>query len=219
LQYGDFDGSLTESIEKLRSHLNQTTHGFEPSEMSIVERSRRSSFSYQGSPVQEAGQQMPGARQSLEPSIRQSARHGSIAAANSDDIAVPAHAHLTSSSSISSAITPVSSTPTAEMVILRPKRRRSSSNSESHPDQDIALADEFQPKKYFELCVNYGKWERRLGEIDITSIRTDGDLFRAIKDRYNSVRGHRAALYLLEPVDVRFVQVSRTSLLLQERDC
>ncbi len=153
---------------------------------------------------------MPGARQSLEPSIRQSARHGSIAAANSDDVAIPAQTHLTLSSSTSSAITPVSSTPTAERVVLRPKRRRSSSNSESHPDQDIALADEFQSKKHFELCVNYGKWERRLGEINITSIRTDGDLFRAVKDRYNFVRGHRAAMYLLEPIDFRFVQVSRS---------
>ena len=63
-------------------------------------------------------------------------------------------------------------------------------------------------KKYFELCINYGKWERRLGEIDISAISTDGELFRAIRSKYEGIRGFRTKkLYLLEPVDIHFVQV------------
>ena len=64
-------------------------------------------------------------------------------------------------------------------------------------------------KKYFELCVNYGKWEKRLGEIDITNITTDEDLFCKIAEEYASIRGARSkALSLLEPADIHFVRVS-----------
>ena len=62
--------------------------------------------------------------------------------------------------------------------------------------------------KFFELYVNRGKWEKILGEIDITNMVTDGELFRAIAEKYDFVRGIRAKnLYLLEPADIHFVRV------------
>ena len=71
---------------------------------------------------------------------------------------------------------------------------------------------EKKPKKYFELCVNYGKWEKKLGEIDITNITTDEDLFCKIAEEYASIRGVRSkALSLLEPADIHFVRVSSCS--------
>ena len=64
-------------------------------------------------------------------------------------------------------------------------------------------------KKYFELCVNYGQWEKRLGEIDITNVTTDEDLFCKIVEKYTSIRGSLGkALFLLQPVDIHFVHVS-----------
>lgn len=68
---------------------------------------------------------------------------------------------------------------------------------------------EEKPKQYFELCVNYGKWEKRSGEIDITNIATDEDLFCKIVERYASIRGSLGkALFLLEPAGIYFVHVS-----------
>lgn len=67
-------------------------------------------------------------------------------------------------------------------------------------------------KKYFELCVNSGKWKITLGEIDITDVKTDKDFFDRVTEKYDSIRGVCAkALYLLEPADIHFVRVSSLS--------
>jgi hypothetical protein len=59
---------------------------------------------------------------------------------------------------------------------------------------------------YFELCVNYGQWQRRLGEIDISTTNNDGHLFEAVKKKYDELR-YSKANYFLEPVDVRYIRV------------
>ena len=67
-------------------------------------------------------------------------------------------------------------------------------------------------KKYFDLCVNSGKWKIALGEIDITDVKTDKDFFDKVTEKYDSIRGFCAkALYLLEPADIHFVRVSSHS--------
>ena len=67
-------------------------------------------------------------------------------------------------------------------------------------------------KKYFELCVNSGKWKITLGEIDITDVKTDQDFFYKVTEKYDSVRGFFAkALCLLEPADIHFIRVSSLS--------
>lgn len=63
-------------------------------------------------------------------------------------------------------------------------------------------------QRFLELVVNHGRLERRLGEIDVTSIGSDGQLFHQIKAKYESVRGHRAKFKLMRPASIRFVQVT-----------
>ena len=60
------------------------------------------------------------------------------------------------------------------------------------------------------MCINHGKWDQRLGEINISNVHTDGHLFRKIRETYEEIRGFRAKnLYLLEPVNIHFVKVRR----------
>lgn len=90
----------------------------------------------------------------------------------------------------------------------------SDANTRANPPAQVDMGSrspspgDRKPRKFFELCVNRGKWEKRLGEIDITDMVNDGELFRAIAEKYDSVRGIRAKnLYLLEPADIHFVRV------------
>ncbi|MCJ1403746.1 hypothetical protein MMC11_006969 [Xylographa trunciseda] len=62
--------------------------------------------------------------------------------------------------------------------------------------------------KFVEVCVNTGKWQKSLGEIDITNVNCDRDLFAMIKQRYDDIRAHRAKLFFLEPARVAWVQFS-----------
>lgn len=62
--------------------------------------------------------------------------------------------------------------------------------------------------KFVELCVNTGKLHKSLGEIDITHVNCDRDLFALTKSRYDEVRGHRSRFFLLEPTAVEWVQFS-----------
>ncbi|MCJ1251064.1 hypothetical protein MMC30_008295 [Trapelia coarctata] len=63
-------------------------------------------------------------------------------------------------------------------------------------------------RKFLELCVNTGKFHKSLGEIDITNINCDRDLFTLTKQRYEEVRGHRSRFFLLEPTAVEWVHFS-----------
>lgn len=63
-------------------------------------------------------------------------------------------------------------------------------------------------RKFLELCVNTGKFHKSLGEIDITNVNCDRDLFTLTKQRYAEVRGHRSRFFLLEPTAVEWVQFS-----------
>jgi hypothetical protein len=64
------------------------------------------------------------------------------------------------------------------------------------------------PKLIFlELCVNAGKLLKSLGEIDVSSINTDGDFFSTVKAHYLRLRSFRAQFWLLKPVTVSYVRV------------
>ncbi|KAL9118045.1 MAG: hypothetical protein Q9187_005412 [Circinaria calcarea] len=65
-----------------------------------------------------------------------------------------------------------------------------------------------QAHKFLELCVNTGEFTKSLGEIEISQVRSDGNLFREIKSQYLRLRGYRAKHFLLKPVAVQFVQFS-----------
>lgn len=66
--------------------------------------------------------------------------------------------------------------------------------------------------KYLELCVNVGKYETKLAEIQVTSsqangatICTDAHLFRQIYHRYFALRKHTWRRYLYRPAGIKFV--------------
>jgi hypothetical protein len=72
-----------------------------------------------------------------------------------------------------------------------------------HHNQQVSTSQ----LRYLELCVNTGRHIVTLGEINITGVRSDGDLFREIVARYRQLRvpGLRRMFY--HPVDVQFVKV------------
>ncbi|TVY32678.1 hypothetical protein LOCC1_G008328 [Lachnellula occidentalis] len=61
---------------------------------------------------------------------------------------------------------------------------------------------------FLELCVNTGKYLKSLGEIDVSSIDTDGDFFATVKAHYLQLRGFRARFWLLKPMTVSYVRFS-----------
>ena len=101
--------------------------------------------------------------------------------------------------------------------VARETRGRGSALTQYGPVNTQSLGSspspaEKKPRKYLELCVNHRKNEKRLGEIDLTDVTTDEDLFCNIAETYASIRGSLGkALFLLEPVDIHFVHVSPRS--------
>ena len=63
-------------------------------------------------------------------------------------------------------------------------------------------------KRFIELCVNTGEFQRQLTEIDASDVESDAQLFDRIRERYREVRSFRVKYFLLKPVDVHFVQFS-----------
>ncbi len=66
--------------------------------------------------------------------------------------------------------------------------------------------------KYLELCINVGKYETKLAEIEVSSSRsngaaicTDSHLFRQIYHRYFALRKHTWRRFLYRPAGIRFV--------------
>lgn len=87
----------------------------------------------------------------------------------------------------------------------------SSSNSQPTPgalSSCINLTCTPEKRRYFELCVNTGEISVNLGEIDITDVDSDGELFKRIYERYKEIRGYRIRRVFLKPVDVHFVHFS-----------
>jgi hypothetical protein len=56
--------------------------------------------------------------------------------------------------------------------------------------------------------VNTGEFQKQLAEIDLSGVKSDGQLFHLIRQRYHKVRRSRVNYFLLRPVDVHFVQFS-----------
>ncbi|KFZ13622.1 hypothetical protein V501_03613 [Pseudogymnoascus sp. VKM F-4519 (FW-2642)] len=62
--------------------------------------------------------------------------------------------------------------------------------------------------KFLELCVNSGKFLKTLGEIDVSSVNTDGEFFSTVREHYLRLRSFRARFWLLKPVSVSYVRFS-----------
>jgi hypothetical protein len=63
-------------------------------------------------------------------------------------------------------------------------------------------------KRFIELCVNTGEFQRQLAEIDVSDVKSDAQLFDRIREMYREVRSFRVKYFLLKPVDVHFVLFS-----------
>lgn len=64
--------------------------------------------------------------------------------------------------------------------------------------------------RYLALCINTGRCHMTLGEINVTSLLRDNEVFRMIKQRYFEIRGFRAQarrLFLVRPSSIHFVKV------------
>ena len=61
--------------------------------------------------------------------------------------------------------------------------------------------------KYLELCINTGQYSTSLGEIDLSHVKSDGELFIKIRERYREMRPFRLRRIFSKPVDVHFVRV------------
>lgn len=84
----------------------------------------------------------------------------------------------------------------------------SSSSQSPNGQQNNAFAR----NKYLELCVNVGKYETKLAEIQISStqsggaaICTDAHLFRQIYHRYTALRRRTWRRFLYRPAGIKFV--------------
>jgi hypothetical protein len=65
-------------------------------------------------------------------------------------------------------------------------------------------------KKFVGLCVNTGEFSKTLGEIEVSYISTDRQVFHKFKEKYQMLRGYRASALrwlLIKPIDIRFIQV------------
>ncbi|KAJ4990180.1 hypothetical protein SVAN01_04271 [Stagonosporopsis vannaccii] len=72
--------------------------------------------------------------------------------------------------------------------------------------------DPFARNKYLELCIDVGKYETKLAEIQVScsqssgaAICTDAHLFRQIYHRYFALRKHTWRRFLYRPVGIKFV--------------
>lgn len=89
-----------------------------------------------------------------------------------------------------------------------------SAGSNSHPEvkQGSRRNSSQASRKFLEVCINTGQYTISLGEIDVTEVENDGELFAKIKQRYHEMRGFRIRRMLLRPVNVHFVRVSNSSI-------
>lgn len=70
--------------------------------------------------------------------------------------------------------------------------------------------------RYFELCISVGQHSVSLGEINITSVATDGQLFSKIWERYYDIKrssfGFTIRGWFFKPDDVFFVHVGASNI-------
>jgi hypothetical protein len=108
---------------------------------------------------------------------------------------------------------------TSDRLVPSNSNQDSSSDDKVSPQIHLAEAKNTRSpspivERYLELCVNTGEYSISLAEIEVSTpraqITNDGELFRAIKKKYDHHRGFLKThqLHLFKPVAVHFVQVS-----------
>ncbi|MCJ1248098.1 hypothetical protein MMC30_005313 [Trapelia coarctata] len=126
---------------------------------------------------------------------RPNVAEGSHSGASGGGIAVPTPSHSNSRNTVLRATIDRGSTPED------PQR-----GTHGPPADPRHLEPEPPTPRFLELCVDYHQGERRLGEVDLTNIITDSQLFAAIKKTYEDKRRRVATIHLLQPATVQFVK-------------
>ena len=117
-----------------------------------------------------------------------------------------------SSSGVSLSTSASSTTHSIALPPFRTSQNTPNINTQSHQGKEESsicnVSTAPRTGRFFELCINHISMENRLGEIDVSNVTNDGELFCKIRDRYLSLRGSWArALYLRKPVDIHYVRV------------
>ncbi|KAH7086220.1 hypothetical protein FB567DRAFT_593168 [Paraphoma chrysanthemicola] len=100
----------------------------------------------------------------------------------------------------------VSSGPVGAANTVQSSSTAATSSGSSSPALSTLNQNPTKAKQFFELCVNIGELDVRLGETEVTNVTSDADLFQAIYRRYKEIRGHRMQRIFLKPVNINYVQ-------------
>ena len=67
-------------------------------------------------------------------------------------------------------------------------------------------------RRFLEICVNTGDYTISLGEIDITTVATDGELFGRVAQSYRELRGAHFKRVFMKPANIHYVLVCKRSI-------
>ena len=98
-------------------------------------------------------------------------------------------------------------------------RNCSNSNATSSPSANISIGSDHltrqhpKPKcrQFLAICINTGQYITKLGEIELSTISKDGELFAKITDKYRQLRQFRIKRVFMRPVNVHIVLVCMKS--------
>ncbi|CCT67937.1 uncharacterized protein FFUJ_14598 [Fusarium fujikuroi IMI 58289] len=133
---------------------------------------------------------------------------------NNPDATDASHQSPNPSTSRTQVTHPVTSINSGESLSQPPQRRERQPNNNGRVSsrQNIRSLDNYEMvgvPKFFELCVTVGKHSVRLGEINISSVTTDGQLFKKIWHSYREIKtstlGATIKGWFFKPSDVFFV--------------
>ncbi|SCV52652.1 uncharacterized protein FFB14_12715 [Fusarium fujikuroi] len=133
---------------------------------------------------------------------------------NNPDATDASHQSPNPSTSRTQVTHPVTSINSGESLSQPPQRRERQPNNNGRVSsrQNIRSLDNSEMAgvpKFFELCVTVGKHSVRLGEINISSVTTDGQLFKKIWHSYREIKtstlGATIKGWFFKPSDVFFV--------------
>ena len=126
-----------------------------------------------------------GRPRSYAPSSHSSDSHSSDTRST---VSQTSNSHHSSSGSDQDAITPAST----------PEPEEGRDITEDHTFERINSSSEIFPR-YLEICINTGQYSKVVEEINITDVKSDGELFTAIAQTYYKARAERAVIRLHIP--------------------
>jgi hypothetical protein len=92
-------------------------------------------------------------------------------------------------------------------IVNSPNNNAVGTSNTVGPHSSVGSPNSTVVPRFLELCINTGKSYQNLGEIDLTRVACDEELFAWVRKRYQEVRGSRRhwTQYLFKPVAMKFV--------------